>query len=46
MKENQLPEELTTTLQVLEGLMPEYHGRTLDNIIQNLRARLEYYQNP
>ena len=31
--------------QVLSDLMQEYRGRTIDNILTNLKARIDYYES-
>lgn len=37
--------KLRMQAQVLYDLMQEYRGRTIDNILTNLKARIEYYEN-
>ena len=36
--------KIRAQLAVLRDVMKEYKGRTIDNIINNLEARLNYYE--
>ena len=46
MSNDQIYNELRirAQLSVLRDVQKEYTGRTIDNIIDNLQARLDYYE--
>lgn len=37
--------QLYIQLDLLQTLLPEYKGRTIDNIIDNINQRIKYYES-
>lgn len=45
MTDNEKHHHLIIWLDLLQTLLPEYKGRTIDNIIDNIKQRINYYES-